>query len=250
MLDRRPRDARPISERVVRCLTVWNEFLQAAPKSIELPSFPIWAMEFGANYPYSKYDSLYDVPLNKLRGFRGSFGRTLNCRFRDDAMQRVPSHARGREAVFPRWKQNFIRQNREFFSKNKKWIKPWLPKLEEFDSSLQKLEWNCKGETRNIWQYIIQFRASGVRIKRATTAPSLVAMTTTQVPIIAWERRYMTPQECCRLQSLDGLRHLPNTTTAVCQALGNAVNARLVQKVAESLLSRKVRRRTSNVDAA
>lgn len=71
-----------------------------------------------------------------------------------------------------------------------------------------ELEWNVKGGKRNIWDYVIQFRASGVRVKRRTTAPSLIAMTDTQVPIIGWQKRYMTPHECARLQSLDGLRKL------------------------------------------
>src|SRR5262249_16489056 len=87
-----------------------------------------------------------------------------------------------------------------------------------------------------IWNYVIQFRASGVRVKRPTTSPSLVAMTTTQVPIIAWERRYMTPKECARLQSLDELSYLPSTPTSAFKALGNAVNASIVEAFARSLL--------------
>jgi DNA (cytosine-5)-methyltransferase 1 len=61
-------------------------------------------------------------------------------------------------------------------------------------------------------------------------------MTTTQVPIIAWERRYMTPLECARLQSLDDLPHLPKASTRAFKALGNAVNASLIQRIAEQLL--------------
>ncbi|MCQ8780154.1 hypothetical protein NQU49_26510, partial [Escherichia coli] len=86
---------------------------------------------------------------------------------------------------------------------------PWLPKILKFPSSLQKFEWNIKGGERNIWNYVIQFRASGVRVKRRTTAPSLIAMTDTQVPIIGWQKRYMTPRECAKLQCLDTLKELP-----------------------------------------
>ena len=45
---------------------------------------------------------------------------------------------------------------------------------------------------------------------RPTSAPSLVALTTSQVPVIAWEHRYMTTRECARLQSMGDLPHLPS----------------------------------------
>ena len=80
----------------------------------------------------------------------------------------------------------------------------------DFMPSFQKFEWNCKGEERNVWKYVIQFRASGIRVKRPTTAPSLVTVTTSQVPVIAWERRYMAIHECSRLQGMGALEHLPS----------------------------------------
>ena len=93
-----------------------------------------------------------------------------------------------------------------------------------------------KGGKRDLWEYVLQFRASGVRVKRRTTAPSLIAMTDTQVPIIAWQKRYMTPGECAKLQSLDGLKALPATPTKAFHALGNAVNSTVVERVARALL--------------
>jgi DNA (cytosine-5)-methyltransferase 1 len=62
-------------------------------------------------------------------------------------------------------------------------------------------------------------------------------MTTTQVPIIASEQRYMTTRECARLQALGGLAHLPEASTRAYKALGNAVNAELVHLIATSLLA-------------
>lgn len=114
-----------------------------------------------------------------------------------------------------------------------KW-EPWL-----LPQSLQKFEWNAQGGERRIDNYVLQVRASGIRVKRTTTAPSLIAMTSTQVPIlgrgILGVRRYMTPEECAELQSLDGVR-LPASDVAAYKALGNAVNASVVRAIAEPLL--------------
>jgi DNA (cytosine-5)-methyltransferase 1 len=237
VLDIDPPAEKALPNQVIRCLEVWQDFLDRSPKGVELPSFPIWTMEFGATYPFTKYDSLHNIRLPTLRNYKGSFGQSLHRYHRKDVLARIPTYARAEENAFPRWKQLFIRQNREFYQRNKSWIKPWLPTIRSFPSSLQKFEWNCKGEVRDLWKYVIQFRASGVRVKRPTTAPSLVAMTTTQVPIIAWERRYMTPLECSRLQSMEGLPHLPPAETSVCKALGNAVNVEVVRRLAEELCS-------------
>ncbi|CAJ8014432.1 DNA (cytosine-5-)-methyltransferase [Burkholderia pseudomallei] len=62
-------------------------------------------------------------------------------------------------------------------------------------------------------------------------------MTDTQVPIIGWQKRYMTPLECARLQSLDGLNELPKRPSQAFAALGNAVNSNVVEMVARALLA-------------
>jgi DNA (cytosine-5)-methyltransferase 1 len=235
VLDKNPKDALPLSKQVIECLEIWQEFLEAFPKDEQLPSFPIWSMEFGATYPY-KQDSLYNVKLEHLRKSKGCFGRTLDTLYRQDILARVPSYARGENGVFPYWKQIFIRQNRALYRKHQNWIRPWFSKIKQFPPSLQKLEWNCLGGEREIWKYVLQFRASGVRVKRPTTSPSLVAMTTTQVPIIGWERRYMTVRECARLQSMGDLKHFPPGSAAMA-ALGNAVNVKVARLVLEKLLA-------------
>jgi DNA (cytosine-5)-methyltransferase 1 len=70
-------------------------------------------------------------------------------------------------------------------------------------------------------------------------------MTSTQVPIIAWEKRYMTPRECSKLQSMDTLLNLPDNPTKAFEALGNAVNVNLVESIASKLLVSKSQLRSN-----
>ena len=147
-------------------------------------------MEFRADYPLRETDATRGWPPEavlaqgkpRIRTAQTTAGR---------AAHGPPLHARTTEDQFPDWKIDFIRKNRDIYRKHRAWIDRWIPSILPFPSSLQKLEWNCKGGERDIWKYVIQFRASGVRVKRPTSSPSLVAMTTTQVPIIGWEKRYM-----------------------------------------------------------
>jgi len=234
-LDRQPIDARQLSDQSTKCLEAWQEFLNKFPKDIQLPSFPIWSMEFGATYPY-KRKTPYSVGVRKIGRYRGSHGVRLSEIPLRNRMQHLPSYALSRMLKFPKWKIDFIRQNREFYKRHRALIDEWMPRILKFPSSLQKFEWNCKGAKRNLWNLIIQFRASGVRVKRPTTAPSLIAMTTTQVPIIGWEKRYMLPAECARLQSMHELKRLPEPDSAAFEALGNAINVDLVELIARALL--------------
>jgi DNA (cytosine-5)-methyltransferase 1 len=240
VLDENPSDAKRLSAQVSECLGVWNDFLNACPADVDLPSFPLWSMEWGATYPYelsTPHAEMKAHGMDGLKGFKGSHGVVVGyLKTIEGRWAALPSHARTSDKKFPKWKQDFIRQNRKFYEDNKAWIDPWLPQILKFPSSLQKLEWNIKGGVRDIWEHVIQFRASGVRVKRRTTAPSLIAMTDTQVPIIGWQKRYMTPRECARLQSLDGLKELPKSPTRAFAALGNAVNSNVVEMVARALI--------------
>src|SRR5690606_38384872 len=129
------------------------------------------------------------------------------------------------EAKFPDWKQRYIRKNRLFYNENKVFIKQSALKIAELPSqSWQKLEWNVGDNKREISNYLLQFRASGIRIKKPDFFPSLVC-TNTQIPIIGWQNRYITKKEGLKLQSLTGLK-LPENDNAAFKALGNAVNSK------------------------
>jgi DNA (cytosine-5)-methyltransferase 1 len=231
---------RPVPAQTLRAIDIWGDFLKSAPADVKLPSFPIWAMEFGATYPYETETPaalLAELGPEALNAHKGSFGRSLGGLGTNEVLEALPSHGRRLEYEFPSWKKSFIRQNRDFYAANSHWIDPWLKRsrIEQLPSSFQKFEWNAQGGQRDIEEYVIQARASGIRVKRTTTAPSLIAMTTSQVPIIGWERRYMTPLECAQLQSLGSIE-LPELDLHAYKALGNAVNARVVQRIAKQLI--------------
>lgn len=245
-LDNSAVPTRTIPEQTVRAIDMWDDFLRRSGE-VKLPSFPIWSMEFGADYPFDDEGTPPAIWAERgphdLDGYLGSFGQSLSGLSRVEQADRLPSYARrDGDFSFPSWKQAFIRQNRQFFWSNRDWLSGWLNEWRpwELPQSLQKFEWNVQGGKRRIDDYVLQVRASGIRVKRTTTAPSLIAMTHTQVPILGKNilgvRRYMTPHECAALQSLEELK-LPESDLAAYKALGNAVNARVVRAIAEPLVA-------------
>ncbi len=235
ILDEKPADAKPLTPAFVDYLETWQNLFDVLPVDIELPSFPIWAMEFRATYPL-RIRSEFDEQLSQMSAYNGSFGAPLKGKSKDSIVAALPPYSRDFHTGFPEWKIQFIERNREFLKTHEQAIEPWVEKIKSFAPSFQKLEWNWKGGPRDLSRCIIQFRASGIRAKKPTVAPSLVALTASQVPVIAWERRYMTMRECARLQSMGELSRLPSAPSSAFKALGNAVNVEVIEKVAQALL--------------
>lgn len=233
ILDKQPRDAKPLSAHYRECIDIWQDFLDRIPANAPLPSFPIWAAEFNATYPI---EGLPPAQRNarSLSRYRGSFGRSLKTLPFNAQLAQLPPYARSPQP-FPAWKSSFISQNRRFFTEHHDRLSSWVPRIEALMPSLQKLEWNCRDGVRSMDSHILQFRASGLRVKRANWAPAIIAMTTTQVPVIPWEERYISVNECARLQGLGSLDLGPLSESRAYRAIGNAVSADLVQLVARSL---------------
>ncbi len=173
----------------------------------------------------------------------------------EEFLSHLPNYAITKKNYkFPDWKIQYIKRNREFYSRHKEWLDVWIPKVLNFQNSHQKLEWNCgPEESHNIFDKIVQYRPSGIRIKKPTYSPTLV-LTSTQIPIFPWvnlpseslneeekgkgnKGRYMTKEEAAKLQGMQNLKKYPNTTTSAFKAFGNAVNVDVVMKITENLIN-------------
>jgi DNA (cytosine-5)-methyltransferase 1 len=99
----------------------------------------------------------------------------------------------------PDWKRRFIERNCEFYLENYKWIDKWRleHELESFIPSHRKFQWQGKNSD-SIYDCLIQFRPSGIRVKEASYVPAFVAMA--QTPVLGWEMRELSEYEACRIQ--------------------------------------------------
>ena len=136
----------------------------------------------------------------------------------------------------PKWKADFCTKNRNLYLNNKEFIDEWLKKwnyLNDFTPTERKMEWQAGDSIDTIWEAFVQFRPSGIRVKRPDAVPALVAMV--QIPIIAKYKRRLTPREAARLQSFPDT-FIPNSNDhQAYKQFGNAVNVTVIKEAARKL---------------
>lgn len=182
----------------------WDEFRQAT--NIGVIGFPIWLNSFGVNF---EDDDLF----HQEQGYEG----------------------------MPNWKKRFVDNNRKLYIDNRDFIDDWIVRYDMFNriKLFQKFEWNCGIDVNDIHNTIIQIRQSGIRVKRPTYYPSLVAMVNT--PII-WDRqkqhfRHITQREAANLQNFHGKFKFTRNDKAAYKQLGNSVNVRVLKILGEQLFA-------------
>lgn len=263
-----------------RCVNHWRDLLLAigshnaqcdeGERIWPLPSFPIWGFELDPwnDYPIQGNPRNLAADLDACKTYRRALlkrlGKTIGadlCPGKSrDFLTRVreqdirewvaswPGYARDR-STWPTWKRRFIEQNRAWAKLlwdrlDRRWLRSWLDTLfEEFPStSHHKLEWNCQGEDLDLWNHILQFRPSGIRVKRFRHIPALVAMTTTQIPIVPSNDglpargRHLLISEALALQGFPRTWKTPLSKAPTFEALGNAVHVDLVSAIVRTWL--------------
>lgn len=139
----------------------------------------------------------------------------------------------------PDWKKNFEDKNLKFYLEHKKVIDVWFKKHPEVRNSIpskRKFEWQAQ-DSQSIWDCLIHFRPSGIRVKKANYVPALVAIA--QTTIIGKQKRRLTPKECAMLQGLpENFTFGIQTDGASYKQMGNGVAVGAVYQVVKAVVER------------
>lgn len=142
----------------------------------------------------------------------------------------------------PAWKIELVKKNEIFYENNKSWIDKWVKDVgfnsrECFTASNRKFEWQA-GENKSLFDGLIQFRPSGVRAKRLSRFPALVAIT--QLPVIGPDRTYLSVADAKYLQGLpDNFSFDTGQSEAASfKQLGNGINSGLAWRALRAHLLR------------
>lgn len=140
----------------------------------------------------------------------------------------------------PNWKKEFIRKNNDLYKNNRKFIDDWSKQynnLKDFTPTQRKFEWQAGSTIDSLWNGLIQIRPSGVRVKKPTCFPALVALV--QIPIIGKYKRRLTVREASRLQSFPDSFLPDSNDQQAYKQFGNAVNVEVIKIAANALFNYK-----------
>tara|TARA_B110000914_G_C15081132_1_gene272888 strand:- start:60 stop:458 length:399 start_codon:yes stop_codon:yes gene_type:complete len=106
----------------------------------------------------------------------------------------------------------------------------WLNQTRQFSQTFQKFEWHVGSmKSRDIFDYMIHSRPSGIRVSKMNRIPSLVAMA--QIPVIGPWGRKISPREAANAQSFKQDFILHSDSAVSYKQLGNSVNVTVVKEV-------------------
>ena len=233
-----------LSDEEIRILNHWNDFIQRIDPEMKPPS-PTWSQDFARTYPLENIHPIskqWRITVKDMkRSLQNDDLPIPDSRFRKDILECFPPYIVSAKKPLPEWKKRFISNNRVFWENNEQLLgSDWLTTVRSFEQTYQKFEWQVGDEKRDIWRHMIQFRPSGIRVKKTNYIPALVAIA--QIPIIGWQKRRMTPKECARAQDfdVDGLiskqYQVSENDGIAYKQLGNAVNVKLTRIIFKAIM--------------
>lgn len=225
-----------VPEELVKIFDHWTEFMTKLPLNVKPPS-PTWSMEFGRNYDL---DNIHPVSkLTKSEIISNLHKEGIECSMRmtkKQLLSHYPPYIRNMTSELPKWKKRFIMKNRRFWEENKTSIGDgWLKITRRFSDTQQKFEWQVGDSvSRNLLDYMIHLRPSGIRVSKLDKIPALVAIS--QIPIIGPWMRKLTPREAANAQSFRQDFVLHEKDNYAYKQLGNTVNVEIVKLIVERML--------------
>jgi DNA (cytosine-5)-methyltransferase 1 len=139
----------------------------------------------------------------------------------------------------PLWKKDFIYKNLDFYDSHKRKIDSWLKATDYLDSlpnSRRKFEWQA-GDSKSIYDCVIQLRPSGIRVKKSNYAPAAVAIT--QTPILGQLKRKLSTEEVAYLQGLPFWFTFRNQSDVqTYRQLGNGISIGAAYQAVRALVER------------
>jgi DNA (cytosine-5)-methyltransferase 1 len=138
----------------------------------------------------------------------------------------------------PAWKRNFIEKNSALYEENSNSISKWIARsgFESLTPSMRKFEWQA-GDELSLNDTLLQFRPSGVRVKKRSYVPAFVAIN--QTSVLVKERRKLLVEETARLQGFNSkINFGSQEPSASYKQIGNAVHPGVVSFVMARLIER------------
>ena len=222
-----------ISDEQKKIIILWEEFKKDIVPHKQIGA-PIWLDYFGIGI-------IDDEEFHKECSYHQQLVKARKKYYDDPILkEKIDNNGMILEDT-PGWKRNFIDKNRKLYLDNKKSIDKWYEKYSSLltQKIFRKFEWNCGPEYISFRKCIIQFRQSGLRIKRADTFPSLVAIVNT--PIIWDERmgdyRTITVRESANLQSFRANYSFICDDRISYKQLGNSVNVKVIKIITKQLFN-------------
>jgi len=248
-----------LSEAENEWLDMWGDFVDVmrVARDQQLPGFPLWAEEFALSRDVEPLLAADDTVPKWKRDFlvKNAALYTAHQGVVDEWLERWFGYSRAKRLQLKHERDEALVENDRIHAAHldrQLWTTGGLRGSGIFvPASRRKLEWQAQ-ETSRLDDCVIQLRPSGVRAKRPTYLPALVAIT--QTSVLGWRRRRITTTEAARLQGLpDWFTFGDQSEAATYKQLGNGVSVGAAYYVLRQHLLKDanlIREQQSDLDGA